>query len=303
MSAFTKTISRGVVWAGLALMAACGDGSSGVEPPPPAVVARVELSAATSALTIAQTVQLSAVARTSSGAVVSSAQPVWTSTAPGIASVSASGFVTGVAAGLATIRASVGSVTGTLDVTVTSAASLLATIVVEAQDRTIQLGQLTQARVGGRDALGGTLALGTRVVTWSTSNASIATITSAGIVTGVGVGTVNLQASVADGAAPKTASVPLTVNSIPNAPITADVFMPGLLFSPTEIVVRQGGTVRFVFPPLAHNVIWDPRLAGSPSDINTISNIIVSRAFPTAGVFPFKCTLHPGMDGTVIVSP
>ena len=132
---------------------------------------------------------------------------------------------------------------------------------------------------------------------------STVTINTAGVVTGVGVGTVSLQASVADGAVPKTASVQLIVTGIPNAPTTADVVMPGLIFSPTETVVKQGGTVRFVFPPLAHNVIWDPRLAGSPADINTTSSVTVSRAFATVGVFPFKCTLHPGMDGTVIVSP
>ncbi len=299
-----KTVMRCAVFAGVVLLAACGDGSSGVMTPQPGPdVARIDVSAATTAITPSQTVQFSAVARTSSGTIVSSAQPVWSSTAPTIASVNASGIVTGVAAGSATIRATVGSVTGTLDVTVTSGAGVLATLVVDAQDRTIPLGQLTQATVSGRDALGGTVALGTRVVTWSTSNAAIATITSAGVVTGVGVGTVNLQVSVADGGTPKTGSVQLTVTSIPNAPTTADVVMPGLTFSPVETIVKQGGTVRFIFPALAHNVIWDPRLAGSPTDINTTSDVTVSRTFPAVGVFQFKCTLHPGMDGTVIVSP
>lgn len=299
-----KTVTRAIVFAGVALLAACGDSTSAVFTPPALpVVARVDVSAATTALTLQQTTQLSAVARTSSGVVVGSAQPVWSSTAPAIATVNASGLVTGVAAGSATIRATVGSVTGTLDVSVTSGAGVLSTIVVNAQDLTIQLGQLTQATVSGRDALGGTAALGTRVVTWSTSNAAIATINTAGVVTGVGVGTVSLQASVADGAVPKTASVQLIVTGIPNAPITTDVFMPGLIFSPSETVVKQGGTVRFIFPPLAHNVIWDPRLAGSPTDINTTSSVTVSRVFPSVGVFAYKCTLHPGMDGTVIVSP
>ena len=303
MKPITPMVTRWGAFAGVALLVACGDGSSGVTPPPAAVVSRVDVSAATTALTPSQTVQFSAVARTTSGTVVSSAQPVWTSTAPNVATVNASGMVTGVAAGSATIRATVGTASGTLDVSVTSGAGVLATVVVNAQDRTILLGQLTQATVSGRDAQGGTVALGTRVVTWSTSNASIATITSAGVVTGVGVGTVGLQAAVADGAAPKTASVQLTVNSIPNAPTSADVVMPGLTFSPVETIVKQGGTVRFVFPALAHNVIWDPRLAGSPADINITSSVSVARTFPTVGVFQYKCTLHPGMDGTVIVSP
>ncbi len=303
MTSTVRALARRGVIGGVLLLVACGDGSSGVTPPPAAVVSRVEVSAATTSLTPSQTVSFSAVARTSGGVVVSGAQPVWTSTAPSTASVNASGIVTGVAAGSATIRATVGSVSGALDVTVTSVAGVLATIVVDAQDRTIPLGQLTQATVAGRDALGGSVALGTRVVTWSTSNVAIATITSAGVVTGVGVGTVSLQASVADGAVARTGSVSLIVSGIPNAPLMADVVMPGLTFSPFETIVKQGGTVRFIFPALAHNVMWDPRLAGSPTDINTTSNVTVPRTFPTVGVFQFKCTLHPGMDGTVIVSP
>ncbi len=294
---------RGAMFLAAALLIACGDGSPAVTPPPPIVVSLVEVSAATATLMRTQTVQLSAVARTSAGTVVTNELPVWTTTAPGIATVSTSGLVTGVAAGTATIRATVGGVSGALDITVTTGAGILATVVVDAQDRTIPLGQLTQATVNGRDLLGGAVPLGSRVITWSSSNAAIATITQAGVVTGVGIGAATLQASVADGAVARTGTVTITVTSIPNAPTTADVVMPGLTFSPFETVVKLGGTVRFLFPALAHNVIWDRRLAGSPADINIISNATVSRVFPTVGVFPYTCTLHPGMDGTVIVTP
>ena len=61
--------------------------------------------------------------------------------------------------------------------------------------------------------------------------------------------------------------------------------------------------MRFVFPALPHNVIWTPRFPGSPADIAVISSTVVTRTFPTPGVYPYTCTLHPGMDGTIIVSP
>lgn len=288
------------------LLAGCGDAAAPTPPPvvpPPAVVARIDVSAATTALTPSQAVPFSAVARTAAGAAVTAINFLWSSSAPTVATVNASGLVVGVTAGTATIRATVGAVVGSLDVTVTSGAGVLSTVVVSAQDRTIQLGQTTQATVGGRDAVGSTVDLGTRTVTWSTSNTAIATITAAGVVTGVGVGTVELRASVADGGVPRTASVLITVNSIPGAPSTVEVFMPGLTFSPIEAIVRQGGTVRFIFPALVHNVIWDRRLAGAPTDIATTSNVTVTRTFPTVGVFAYTCTLHPGMDGTVVVSP
>jgi plastocyanin len=50
-------------------------------------------------------------------------------------------------------------------------------------------------------------------------------------------------------------------------------------------------------------VIWTPRFPGSPADIAVVSNTVVTRTFPTPGVYPYTCTLHPGMDGTIIVSP
>ncbi len=185
----------------------------------------------------------------------------------------------------------------------TSGIGVLASIVVDADDRTIQIGQMTQARVTGRDALGGTVALGATPTTWTTSDATLATITAAGVVTGVGVGTVQLRATVADGAASRVASIALVVTGIPGAPTMVDVVMPGLTFSPFETVVKQGGTVRFVFPALAHNVIWDRRLSGAPADIGIVTSVSINRTFPSVGVFPYTCTLHPGMDGTIIVTP
>jgi plastocyanin len=119
----------------------------------------------------------------------------------------------------------------------------------------------------------------------------------------IGVGTATVQVAVQDGALQRTATATMTVAPIADAPTSADVFMPGLTFSPFESVVKVGGAVRFVFPALPHNVIWTPRFPGSPADIAVLSNTVVSRTFPTPGVYPYTCTLHPGMDGTIIVSP
>lgn len=271
--------------------------------PPAETVSRIDVSAATTTLAPQQTVKVEAVARSASGSVIGNVTPSWSSSANAIATVNPSGIVTGVAPGTATIRATSGSVTGTLDVTVTSGIGVLVTINVGAADRTIELGSITQATVTGRDAQGAPVALGNRQVTWTTSNSSIATITSSGIATGVGVGIVDLQATVADGAVPKSASVQLIVSGIAGAPTTARVDMLPQAFLPFETVVRQNGVVSFVFPTLDHNVFWDRRLAGAPADINTTREQTVTRTFPTVGVFNYQCTLHPGMEGRIIVSP
>lgn len=284
------------------IVSCSGDSGTGPVVVPPKAVTRVDVSTATSTITNAQTVQLSATARASDGSTIASSF-TWVSSATNVATVDASGLVTGVSAGTALLSATVGSVTGAVTITVTAAAGVLNSVAATITDGTIQLGQFTRASVTGRDGVGTAVALGLRVVSWSSTNATIATVSAIGTVTGVGVGSTTVNVAVQDGAVSRTASVPVTVTSIPGAPTSADVFMPGLTFSAFQTIVKVGGTVRFVFPPLAHNVFWDVRLPGSPADINTTSNQTVPRVFATSGVFHYKCTLHNGMEGDVVVTP
>ncbi|MES2524334.1 MAG: Ig-like domain-containing protein [Gemmatimonadota bacterium] len=292
----------------MALLGSCGGGDKGTGPgtgpgPSAEVVATVDVSAPVTTLAPAQTVQLVAVARNGSGATIGSVTPAWTSTAQTVATVSASGLVTAVTAGSATIRATADGKFGTVLVTVTSSAGTLASVVVTSQDNTIELGGGTQAMVAGRDAGGGTVALGNRAVSWTSSNPSIATISSQGFATGVGIGNVNLQVTVQDGATTRTGTVPLTVTAVAGAPTNATVEMLPDRFLPYEIVLKQNGSVNFIFPALAHNVIWERVRAGAPTDIAATSSVTVSRTFPTVGVFDYVCTLHTGMIGKIIVTP
>ncbi len=289
----------------LMLLAACGGGDGPAAPPPPAapVVTQVEVTGATTTLAPRQTVQLTATARTAAGQAVGGATVAWSSSAPAVATVDAAGLVTGVAAGSVEIRAAAGAVTGRYAITVTSGAGVLAEVRATVDDPALLLGMYTQARVTGRDVLGGAVALGNRPVTWSTTTPQVASVTNAGVVRAIGVGTATVRVSVQDGPDVRTATASFTVAPIADAPSTTDVVMPGLTFSPFESVVKVGGTVRFIFPALPHNVIFTPRLPGSPADIGVLANTIVSRTFAAAGVYPYTCTLHPGMDGTIIVSP
>lgn len=292
----------------LAAVSACGgdSGTKAVPPTQPPTVTTLAVNAPSTSISTQQTVQLSATARLSDGTSNSSPNVTWTTSAVSVATVSGSGLVSGVSAGTAVITATTGTVSGTATITVSLAPGALASVAITLVDPALQLGQTTQATVTGKDGSGATLAIGSRPVTWSLSNVAIATITPAGVVTGTGVGTANLLVSVVDAGATRTASVALTVTGIPNAPVSTDISMPGLTFSPFQALVKVGGTVRFIFPTLIHNVIWDPRLTGqpaAPADINNTASATISRAFPTVGVFTYKCTLHPGMDGTIIVSP
>ena len=82
----------------------------------------------------------------------------------------------------------------------------------------------------------------------------------------------------------------------------AIVTMPGNSFIPFEVTIRVGQQVFFEFPQSIHNVIFENR-PGAPQDIQQTRNVTIARTFSVAGQFPYDCTLHPGMVGTVRVNP
>ena len=85
----------------------------------PARPTTVTVSPATHELTaLGTTVQLSAEVRDQNARVMAGATVTWTSSANSVATVDASGLVTGVAVGVATITASAGSAQGTAEITV-----------------------------------------------------------------------------------------------------------------------------------------------------------------------------------------
>ena len=186
---------------------------------------------------------------------------------------------------------------------VTPVAGVLTNLTATITDSPLEIGQGTQALVQGKDAFGTVVALGTRTVTWSSSNAVIATVNANGGVQGVGVGATTINVSVVDGTRTITGSSALTVTAIANAPQSSDVSMLPQQFVPFQTVVKVGGSVRYFFTSIDHNVIWNPRLAGSPTDILVTVNTNVSRTFPTMGVYKYECTVHPGMVGVIVVSP
>src|SRR5574341_2433674 len=91
------------------LVAACGTDASG----PGAPVANVLVNPLTAALPIQTTVQLNAIPRDANGAQLNGRSIVWSSSAPGIATVSIGGLVTGVSLGTATITATSEGKSGT----------------------------------------------------------------------------------------------------------------------------------------------------------------------------------------------
>lgn len=115
----------------------------------------------------------------------------WNSSAPAIATVSASGVVTGVAAGAATITATSEGRVGQAAVTVTLPPVQTVTVS-RALDTIGVTGSVTKTAVL-RDA-SNTVLTG-RALSWSSSNVAVATVSSTGNVLGLAPGTVTISAT------------------------------------------------------------------------------------------------------------
>ena len=182
-------------------------------PPPPAPVASVSVSLSSSSLTTGQTTQATAVLRDASGNVLTGRTISWTSANVALATVSASGVVTAVAAGSVNIVATSEGISGQAGLTVSAPAPApVATVTVSLGSANLLVGQGTQASVVLKDASGNVLT--GRVVTWSSGNTAIATVNASGAVTAVASGSTGVIAT-SEG---KTGSATVTVSNPPPPP-------------------------------------------------------------------------------------
>ena len=79
------------------------------------------------------------------------------------------------------------------------------------------------------------------------------------------------------------------------------VAMDGVSFTPEQLVVKVGETVTWTNKdPFPHNVT-SSTVAFKSGDIAPDAQW--SFRATEAGRFPYTCTLHPGMNGTLIVEP
>jgi uncharacterized protein YjdB len=172
------------------------------------------------------------------------ASVTWSSSNTSVLSVSNAsasvGLGTGIAAGSATLKATLGTVNGQLNVTV-SAASLISITIAPTTVSSLIIGLTTQLKATGLygDAADTNTQFSvdvTTAVTWTTSSSANATVSNAsataGTVTGVGAGTATITATLSG----KVATATVTVTS---ATLT------GISVSPSTASVRVGKTYPF----------------------------------------------------------
>jgi len=184
--------SRRTRWfAGLAavlVVAACGDLPPAPVPPapPPAPVASVTVFPNAPSMVVGTALQLSAITRDALGNTLAGRAVAWRSSAEAVATVNATGLVTGVSAGgPVTITATSEGQPGTAQVIVT-APPPVASVTVSPGRPNIFVGTVVLLSATTTDAQGNTLS--GRAISWSSSAEAVATVDATGLVTGVSAG-------------------------------------------------------------------------------------------------------------------
>lgn len=287
--------STGVVTgvaAGTAIISATSGGKSGsatvtVVPVP---VGSVSVAPSSATLVPTQVIGLSAVVRDENGVVVTDRAVTWASSNSAVATVSPSGVVTAVAPGTATITATSEGRTGAASITV--APMPVGSVIVSPPTANVTAGQTVSLSATVRDTSGAVVT--DRVVTWSSSNTAVATVSAAGVATGVTPGVVTITAT----SEARSGSAAVTVLPVPVATVTLD---------PTSVTLEPGQTATLSATTRSADgtVLTGRTVTFSSDNVNVAS---VSSDGIVTGVAPGAATITATSEGktattTITVQP
>ncbi|HYD54714.1 MAG TPA: Ig-like domain-containing protein [Gemmatimonadaceae bacterium] len=231
-----------------AALVACGGGGDGGSGPPVSPVASVTLSQQVLDLRVGASATLTATPRDQAGTALTGRSVVWASSNPSVAAVTPTGIVTGLAAGAASVSATVDGRSASVQVTVAPAVGRVA---VTAPSATVDQGQSMTLTAQVFDTGNGVIP--GAAVTWASSNEAVATVSPAGVVTARTPGTVVITATsenisgtvsllvrpIAGGTLAVSAIAPATLAAGSTATITGT----GFSAVPGENTVTIGGVV------------------------------------------------------------
>ncbi len=146
--------------------------------------AQVAVTLSPTSLTPTHTAQATAVAHDNSGKTISGSSVSWSSSDTSVATVSSGGMVRGVTAGSAAITATIDGVTGSAPVTVANVVAARVQVTIDSSS--LAAPHQAQATAVTFDSTGATISA---PVSWASSDITIATVTSTGLITAVSPGT------------------------------------------------------------------------------------------------------------------
>lgn len=254
-------------------LAACSSPAGPTTPPGTTPVATVVLAPSTATVVEGGTTSLAATLRSAEGATLTGRTVTWSSDNVSIASVSAGGTVTGIAAGgPVTITATSEGKSATATVTVSP--TPVASVGMSSVTLSMQVGQTSTLIATPRAAGGG--ALTGRSVTWLSANPAIASVSGTGLVTAVGAGGPVAITATSEG---QVGTTQVTVTAPPAALFTVSnelrqgsidpaVGMWGMAIAPSGAALSYQGTNIF---ERSTGGTWNPTgvtMAGSPAVVS-----------------------------------
>ena len=215
-----------VVWFAVLFAAACGGSEKPIAVSP---VKSVTVALGSPQITVGSTTQATATLLDAQGLPIIDRQPLWSSLTPSVVSVSATGLVTGLQAGAATVRATSGAVSGDIAIVVLNPVAASISLSVVSDTLFVPRGAL-QVIAAVKDSSGQSIQSPT--IFWQSSAPLIATVNATGLVSAVAAGTAIISASTDGQTAQRTLFVKVTPTA--NAPVITSI-------TPTTLL-KPGGT-------------------------------------------------------------
>ena len=238
-------VGRALLGLSAGVCVGCGASSSAattgtVASTPVLTLLKVSLSADT--LSVGQSATASITALDQAGSAIAVGAPVWNSTIPAVATVSPAGVVNAVAPGRTTVIAEFNGRQGRTTLTViqvpVSRVSITPGAARLVRGTTLQLAAVP-LDFSGRALTG-------RTIDWSTSDASIATVTSTGAVTAVSTGTATITSSCEGASASAVVTITSAADSVATmtvSPGAASMIVGGSLQLSAALKDAAGNTV------------------------------------------------------------
>ncbi|MCC6927667.1 MAG: Ig-like domain-containing protein [Gemmatimonadaceae bacterium] len=195
-------------------------------------------------------------------------QVVWQSTSSIVATVNATGVVTGIGSGTARISVTVDGVKSN-DVTVTVTPTVASVRITPINPQLLRVGTSVQLSAQALDNQGQVIP--GKTVNWLTNNASVASVSANGLVSGVGVGTTTITAEIDS----RTANVSVQVTLVPVGSVA---------FTPTQDTLIIGDSRQYnpVVRDTAGAII--PTLIGRNVSYIPSNNLVIGTSAAAAGV-------------------
>lgn len=237
-------------------LAACGGGDGFVsDPPPPPATVSISINAGAGTVNVGATLQMPV---TITGGSPTPTLASCSSSASATATVAASAsacVVTGVAAGTATITAtSSGGHTASASVTVAPLPPAITALTLTPATHSMFVGQTVPLVATPVNPAGATVS-----ITYSSNNTSVASVSAAGVVTGVSAGTATITASAQGSGAgfttttiARTSEITISVNPCTPITVTLPLTRPGTVTANSCVlstnVQRRGDVFRLTLP-------------------------------------------------------